>query len=43
MTSTMVVDVTAEGYRVVIVVDAYDWDELLSRREWTERLPAQIL
>ena len=43
VTSTMVVDVTAEGYRVVIDVDAYDGDELLSRREWTEQLPAQIL
>ena len=37
--STMRVDVTAEGYDVVIEADAYDDGELVSHRTWTEHIP----
>jgi uncharacterized protein len=39
VTSTMRVDVGAEGYDVVIDADAYDAGERLSHRTWTEHLP----
>ena len=35
----MRVDVRAEGYDVVIDADAYDGEEPVSRRTWTERIP----
>jgi predicted acyl esterase len=37
--STMRVDVTAEGYDVVIDADAHDGGELISHRTWTEHIP----
>jgi hypothetical protein len=37
--STMRVDVTAAGYDVVIDADAYDGEELVSHRTWTEHVP----
>ena len=37
--STMRVDVTAHGYDVVIGAEAYDGQEHVSRRTWTEHLP----
>ena len=39
VTSTMRVDVSAEGYDVVIDVDAFDGDALVSHREWSEHVP----
>ena len=39
VTSTMRVDVRAEGYDVVIDADAYDAGERVSHRTWTEHLP----
>ena len=33
------VDVGAEGYDVTIDVEAYDGDEQVSHREWTEHVP----
>jgi uncharacterized protein len=37
--ATMRVDVSEEGYGVVIEADAYDGDEHVSHREWREHLP----
>ncbi len=37
--STMRVDVSAGGYDVAIVVDAYDSGEHLARRKWREHVP----
>ena len=37
--STMRVDVSAEGYDVVIDVTAHDGDERVSHREWAEHVP----
>ena len=37
--STMRVDVLPDGYDVVIDADAFDGDEHVSHREWTEHLP----
>ncbi len=37
--STMRVDVLADGYDVVIDADAFDGDEHVSHREWTEHIP----
>ena len=39
VTSTMRVDVRAEGYDVVIDADAYDGGEQVSHRTWTEHIP----
>jgi hypothetical protein len=39
VSSTMRVDVTADGYDVVIDVDAYDGTELVSHRTWSEHIP----
>ena len=39
VTSTMRVDVHAEGYDVVIDADAYDGGKQVSHRTWTEHLP----
>jgi predicted acyl esterase len=39
VTSTMRVDVTAQGYDVAIVADAYEDEELVSHRTWTEHVP----
>ena len=39
VSSTMRVDVTAEGYDVAIDADAYDDDRLVSHRTWTEQIP----
>ena len=39
VSSTMRVDVTAEGYDVVIDVDAFDGSEQVSHRTWTEHIP----
>ena len=39
VTSTMRVDVTGEGYYVVIEADAFDDEELVSHREWAEQFP----
>jgi predicted acyl esterase len=39
VTSTMRVDVAADGYDVVIDADAYDGGEHVSRRTWREHLP----
>jgi hypothetical protein len=35
----MRVDVTAEGYDVHIVADAYDADDHVSNRRWSEHVP----
>jgi predicted acyl esterase len=37
--STMRVDVTEAGYDVTIEAEAYDGDELVGRRRWSERVP----
>ena len=39
VSSTMRVDVTEEGYDVVIDVDAFDGSEQVSHRTWTEHVP----
>ena len=39
MTSTMRVDVGADGYDVAIDSDAFEGDELVSHREWRETVP----
>ena len=39
VTSSMRVDVTGEGYDVVIDTDAFDREELVSHREWAQRFP----
>ena len=39
VTSTMRVDVTADGYDVRIDVTAYDGDEQVSHRDWSEHIP----
>ncbi|HMD11723.1 MAG TPA: hypothetical protein VKG90_05270, partial [Marmoricola sp.] len=39
ITSTMRVDVRAEGYDVVIDADAYDGEQHVSHRTWTEHVP----
>ena len=39
VSSTMRVDVTAEGYDVVIDVDAFEDSELVSHRTWSEHIP----
>jgi hypothetical protein len=39
VTSTMRVDVTAAGYDVAIDAEAYEAEELVGRRHWSERLP----
>lgn len=39
VSSTMRVDVTAEGYDVVIDADAYEDDKLVSHRTWREHVP----
>jgi hypothetical protein len=39
VSSTMRVDVTAAGYDVTIGADAYESDELVSRRVWNEHVP----
>jgi hypothetical protein len=39
VSSTMRVDVTAEGYDVVIAADAYDDGNLVSHRAWSEHIP----
>lgn len=39
VTSTMRVDVAAEGYYVVIDVNAFDGEELVSHAEWAETFP----
>ena len=39
VTSTMRVDVDAEGYDVVITADAFEGEEPVAHREWTERFP----
>ena len=39
VTSTMRVDVGADGYDVTIDVTAYEGDERVSQREWTEHIP----
>ena len=39
VTSTMRVDVTAEGYDVTITTDAFDDEELLAHRDWSEHVP----
>jgi predicted acyl esterase len=39
VSSTMRVDVTAEGYDVVIDLDAYDDGDRISHRTWSEHIP----
>ena len=39
VSSTMRVDVTESGYDVVITTDAYDAEQLVSHRTWTEHIP----
>jgi hypothetical protein len=39
VSSTMRVDVTESGYDVVIAADAYDAEQLVSHRTWTEHIP----
>ncbi|HET6560791.1 MAG TPA: CocE/NonD family hydrolase [Marmoricola sp.] len=39
VTSTMRVEVTEAGYDVAIAAEAYDGDEIVTRREWSEHLP----
>ena len=39
VTSTMRVDVTADGYDVAIAATAYDGEEQVSHRTWTEHVP----
>ena len=39
VTSTMRVDVRADGYTVAIEAKAYDGEELVSDRSWSEHVP----
>ena len=39
VTSTMRVDVTADGYDVAIEATAYDGEQQVSHRTWTEHVP----
>jgi predicted acyl esterase len=39
VTSTLRVDIGAEGYDVVIVADAFDDEDQVGHREWRERIP----
>jgi hypothetical protein len=39
VTSTMRVDVTADGYDVAIEATAYDGERQVSHRTWTEHVP----
>jgi predicted acyl esterase len=39
VTSTLRVDIGAEGYDVLIDCDAFEGDELVSHREWRETIP----
>ena len=39
VSSTMRVDVTADGYDVTIEADAYEGDDLVSHRAWNEHVP----
>ena len=39
VTSTMQVTLDADGLIATIDLEAYDGDELVMRREWTEQLP----
>ncbi len=40
--STMRVEVTGDGTRVNIAIDAYEDDRLVSHREWTDVLPTRV-